>query len=335
MKTSRRIFTLACGTAALVATFVQQPALAQETTLRLGTSSTGSVYYTLAVAISRLLQENAKISSTVEPVGGSTPNVIAIGTNRVDIAITNSMASYDGYHGEGRFKKPVNVRVLAVGNPSLRQLIVRTDTGIEKPEDLKGTFIGKRPALPEIEMITNALLKVYKIDPSSLRIIGTAETNAAMDAFASGTVEAGVIPGSAGASYFQKAARDGKIKFMSIPESKIDEMLKILPPSVDKELVPANTYANQDKPYWAFDMATTFVASGDRVSEEVGYQVVKAIFDHLDEFRNYHSAAKDWTLQKTIRQAKIPFHDGLVRYLKEKKMWTPELEKRQAELAKR
>lgn len=330
---TKKLAVLLAG--AVAAAAFAGPATAQEKAVRLGTSSTGSVYYTLAVAISKLLKDNANISSTVEPVGGSVPNVIAIGMDRVDVAVTNSMASYDGYHGQGRFKKPVNVNLLIVGNPSLRQLVVRKGSGIEKPEDIAGTFVGKRPALPEIEMITNALFKVYSIQPSKVRVIGTAETNEAMDAFASNTVDAGIIPGSAGAGYFQKASRDGKIEFMSLPEEKIDAMLKLLPKSIDKELVPAKTYAGQDKPYWAFDLATTFVASGDRVSEEVGYQIVKAVFDNMDQFRTYHSAAKDWTLEKTMRQAKIPFHPGLVRYLKEKKLWTPEIEKQQAELAKR
>lgn len=312
-----------------------KPGHAQSQTLRIGTSSTGSVYYALAVAISKLLKEHGNLSSTVEPVGGSTPNVFAIGSDRVDIAITNSMASSNGYNGKGRFKKPINVKLLVVGNPSLRQLIVRKGSGITKPAEIAGhTFIGKRPALPEIDMITQALFKVYGIDPGKVRVIATAETNEAMDAFASNTADAGIIPGSAGAAYFQKAARDGTIAFMQIPETKIDAMMKILPKAVDKQLVPANTYPGQDQPYWAFDMATTLVASGKRVSEEVGYQVVKAVFDHSDEFKTYHSAAKDWTLQRTLHQAKIPFHPGLIRYLKEKKLWTPEIEKEQAELAR-
>ncbi|HEY8580589.1 MAG TPA: TAXI family TRAP transporter solute-binding subunit [Beijerinckiaceae bacterium] len=331
-----KIFAMArAATAALAIGLAAPNAWAQEQALRMGTSSTGSVYYTLAVAISKLLKEHGGISSTVEPVGGSTPNVFAIGSDRVDIAITNSMASYDGFHGLGRFKKPLDVKLLVVGNPSLRQLIIRKGSGVKEPADIVGkTFIGKRPALPELEMITNAFFKVYGIDATKVRVIATTETNEAMDAFASGTVDAGIIPGSAGAGYFQKASRDGTIEFYPMPEAKVDEMLKILPKSVDKEMVPAKTYPGQEQPYWAFDMATTFVASGARVSEETGYKVVKAIFDHTDEFKTYHSAARDWTLEKTLRQAKIPFHPGLVRYLKEKKLWTDELAARQAQLAK-
>lgn len=311
-------------------------ARAQEASVRIGTSSTGSVYYTLAVAISKMLKDHANLGSTVEPVGGSTPNVHALNTNRVDVAITNAMASYDGYHAKGRFKTPVDLGMLVVGNPSLRQLLIRKGSGITKIEDLKGrTFVGRRPALPEIAMITEALFKVYNIDPKSVRVIPTTETNEAMDAIASNTVDAGIIPGSAGAGYFQKASREGKIEFFAIPQDKMNAMLKLLPPAFDLETVPANTYAGQTNPYIAFDLSTTFVASSKHLSEEAGYKIVKTMFDNFEQFKTYHSAAKEWTMERTLKLSKIPFHPGAVRYFKEKNRWDAEMEKRQAELARR
>ena len=325
--------------AALAATAVlgmAGSASAQNDSVRIGTSSTGSVYYTLAVALSKMLKDHANLTSTVEPVGGSTPNVHALNTNRVDIAITNAMASYDGYHAKGRFKKPVDLGLLVVGNPSLRQLVIRKGAGIKKVEDIKGrVFIGRRPALPEIALITTALFKVYNIDPKSVRIIPTTETNEAMDAIASNTVDAGILPGSAGAGYFQKASREGKIEFFDIPADKMNAMLKMLPPAFDLETVPANTYVGQTKPYIAFDMSTTLVASSKHLSEENGYKIVKSLFDNIEQFKTYHSAAKEWTVQRTLKQAKIPFHAGAVRYFKEKKLWNADLEKRQADLKKR
>jgi len=112
-------------------------------------------------------------------------------------------------------------------------------------------------------------------------------------------------------------------------------MLKILPPAFDLETVPANTYPGQTNPYTAFDLSTTFVASSKHLSEEVGYRIVKTLFDNQAQFSTYHSAAKEWTIDRTLKQAKIPFHPGAVRYFREKGLWTPEMEKRQAEMARR
>lgn len=333
-----RTRALIAGAAGLaVATAASAPATAQDKAVRFGTSSVGSVYYTLAVAISKLLKDEGGISSTVEAVGGSTPNVIALGANRVDIAITNSFASYNGYNGLGRFKKrgKVKLSLLAVGNPSLRQFVVRVGSGIKDIKDVAGkTIIGKRPALPEISMITDAMLKVYGVDKSKVRIITTTNTGEAMNNIASNTVDGGVIPGSEGAGYFQKASREGKITFFAFPDDKMQAMMKLLPPAFDTFKVKANTYKNQAEPYTAINLATSFVASSEHVSEETGYKIMKSIFDNMEKFRTYHSAAKYWTVENTLKSAKIPFHPGAVRYFKEKKLWTDVLAKRQAELSK-
>lgn len=334
MKRHIQLFA-ATATVAAIAMAGIAPANAQAKAVRLGTSSVGSVYYTLAVAMSKLLKDEVGLASTVEAVGGSTPNVIAIGANRVDIAITNAFASFNGYNGLGRFKKrgKVKLGLLAVGNPSLRQFVVRKGAGVNDIKDLVGkTIVGKRPALPEIAMITDAMLKVYGIDPSKVRIIATTETGEAMDAIAANTVAGGVIPGSQGAGYFRRAARENKIEFFAFPKDKMDAMMKLLPEAFDTFDVPANTYDNQPKPYTAINMATTLIGSTQYLSEENGYKVMKAIFDHLDKFRTYHSSAKDWTLENTLAKGKIPFHPGAVRYFKEKKVWTADMEKRQSSM---
>src|SRR5690348_9649836 len=192
---------------ALAATALVGFASAQ-TALRIGTSSSGSIYYTLAVGLSSMLTKHANIAATAEPLGGSTANMFAIGADKVDLAITNAYAAYDAFHGNPPFKRKIAVGLFAQGSTSLRQIIVRVGSGIEKPEDLVGkTIIGKRPALPELGLITNALLKVYKIDPSKVRIISTTNTGEAINALKSNTVDAVVMPGTKGASYLQSLGR--------------------------------------------------------------------------------------------------------------------------------
>src|SRR4051794_73446 len=105
---------------------------AQQTALRIGTSSSGSVYYALAVGMSKLLGSHAAISATAEPVGGSSANIFALDADKVDIAISNSASAYDGYHAVAPFKKPIHTGLIAQGQPSYRQIIVRTGSGITK-----------------------------------------------------------------------------------------------------------------------------------------------------------------------------------------------------------
>ena len=145
-----RFASLAAVVAVAIAVAAGGIAWAQAKALRVGTSSSGSVFYTLAVGLSSMLTKDANIPATAEPVGGSSANMFAINADKIDIAIVNAMAAVDAYHGNKPFKSKIDVGLIAQGAQSLRQIIVRVGSGIEKPEDLVGkTIIGKRPALPE------------------------------------------------------------------------------------------------------------------------------------------------------------------------------------------
>jgi TRAP transporter TAXI family solute receptor len=321
---------LAAIAAAALAVAAGGMAWAQTQALRVGTSSSGSVFYTLAVGLSSMLTKHAGIAATAEPVGGSSANMFAINADKIDIAIVNAIAAVDGYHGAKPFKNKIDVALIAQGAQSIRQIVVRAGSGIEKPEDLVGkTIIGKRPALPELELITNALFKVYNLDPDKVRVVSTTNTGEALNAIKSDTVDAVVLPGSIGASYVQSLTHDGKIKFLEIPDDKFRAMNALLPKSMVPTQIPPRTYPGQDRAVNAYSIATYLIAAA-RLPQDTVYKVTATLFDHLAEFHTFHSAAKEWTLKETLDEPKIPYHPGAIRYFKEKKIWTAALDRLQS-----
>jgi TRAP transporter TAXI family solute receptor len=327
----RRTTALAAAAAVALAAAAFGGAGAQTQALRVGTSSSGSVFYTLAVGLSSMLTKHAGIAATAEPVGGSSANMFAINADKIDIAIVNAIAAVDGYHGAKPFKNKIDVGLIAQGAQSIRQIVVRVGSGIEKPEDLVGkTIIGKRPALPEIELITNALFKVYNIDPGRVRVVSTTNTGEALNAIKSDTVDAVVLPGSIGASYVQSLSHDGKIKFLEIPDDKFKAMNALLPKSMVPTKLPPKTYPGQDRAVNVYSIATYLIAAS-RLPDDTVYKVAATLFDHLEEFHTFHAAAKEWTLKETLDEPKIPYHPGAIRYFKDKKVWTAALDKLQNE----
>jgi hypothetical protein len=108
-------------------------------------------------------------------------------------------------------------------------------------------------------------------------------------------------------------------------------MRALLPKSISVGKLPAKTYTGQDQPVNVFSLHSYFVAAS-RLSDDTMYKVTKALFDNIDEFHGFHATAKEWTIQETLDEPTIPYHPGAVRYFKERKVWTPELEKEQAAL---
>lgn len=60
------------------------------------------------------------------------------------------------------------------------------------------------------------------------------------------------------------------------------------------------------------------------LAPEVVYGVVKAIFDHGAELSGAHPLAAYWSLNYRPVAPAVPYHEGAIRYFREKGLWTPE-----------
>jgi len=175
------------------------------------------------------------------------------------------------------------------------------------------------------------MLKVYGVDPASVKVVGTTNTGQVLKALAVGSVDAAVAPMGVGAANIQKPLRDGTIEFLYLDVAKRDEMLKQLPGLIFGRSFPVGSFVGLKKPVPVFAMNTFFVSRPD-VSNEIVYKVVKTLLENHDLFVSYYRDAEMWTIKNTLTNVQLPFHEGAIRYFKEKGMWTAALEARQKEL---
>jgi TRAP transporter TAXI family solute receptor len=333
----RRTLCTALATALLAAGLVMPwvSASAQES-VRIGSSSIGSDFYTIAVGAGDMIHKYGKISASVESVGGSTASINALGAKKIEFALSNAFAATAGYTGTYMFKgRPINVRLMLQGQPTFRILVARKGSGIKTPKDLEGKIvIAKRRALPEIELTMHAMAKVFNIDMSKVKVVETTNTGEALTALRAGTVDAAILPGGLKAPQFEEPLRNGVFEFVYIPEKERDAALKLLPKAIHGKKVPAGAFTNQKQDLYTFELSSYFVARAE-FPDEIVYRATKAILDHHKEFTSYHSAAASWTAQASLENPAIPFHPGAIRYYKEKGLWTSELEALQASLLKK
>jgi TRAP transporter TAXI family solute receptor len=74
------------------------------------------------------------------------------------------------------------------------------------------------------------------------------------------------------------------------------------------------------------------LAAGAQTSADTVYAVMQALYDHHDEWASVHPLAKQWTLKKATQINVAPYHEGAVRFYKEKGVWTAALEAKQKKL---
>jgi len=227
---SRRATLLSGAGALLTAGLWGRQTLAQADALRIGTSSLGSVFYTVAVGAGEIIREIGGVNTTVQPVGGSAANINALARGDIDLAIVNAFAAYSASTGSFDFPSPIPLRLLLQGQPSFRYPFIRSGAGIRTPKDLEGrTIVGERRALPEIRLLLDALIAHFDLDASTMNIVATTNLNEALDAMRAGSVDAAILPFSEGEGVLAEATGDNVLEFLPITEADRDAILANLP----------------------------------------------------------------------------------------------------------
>jgi TRAP transporter TAXI family solute receptor len=81
--------------------------------------------------------------------------------------------------------------------------------------------------------------------------------------------------------------------------------------------IPGGMYRGTDTDTTTFGVRATFVTSAD-VPENVVYEVVKAVFENFDDFKNLHPAFASLTKEEMVSAGlSAPLHPGAEKYYKE------------------
>jgi len=291
--------------------------------LTLGTSSVGSTYYTLSVAMGNIITKGAGTNISVVAVGGADATLRAIGDKKSDLGMVHTWALYKAYAGAAPFKKKLNVRALLTGQATGNCLIARADRGIKSPADLAGkTIVGERPALKSVDEYTHTLLDLYGLR-GKVKVKATAETREAMQALRQGTVDAVVLPCGLRAPHIMELMESVASVAVDIPDDKMKQLLAKTTPGAVAATNPPNTYKGQAKPYTIPVYQTVLVASAD-LSDDAAYKITKVIVESQKALVAAHPTGRAWTLANTLRSTgfAVPFHPGAIKYFREKGVWT-------------
>lgn len=317
--------TLFTAAAALAVGFGATGAALAQDSLRLGTSSSGSVPYTIGVGMSRVINQNAGINVSIEPVGGSIANIFALMNDQVDMAIVTALAAVDGHQGNAPLPRAVPVCLIAQGQPSFRQLLVRRSANIDSLAALRGkVWINAMAPNPDILLISNAMMEFAGLTTSDFRAVNMTESGEAISGFETGTIDAVTLPASAGAPTVARLMENRTIDFYYFGDDELEAIRSRLPRGMSLFTIPAGTYPNMAQDAQVFGMRTYLVANCN-IDADLAYQITAALLDNTADLVTYHPTGRDWTVANTVDNPVIPFHAGTVRYLEERGAWTEEL----------
>ncbi len=304
---------------------VQSPAAvaADQKFVTIGTGGVTGVYYAAGGAICRLMnKDRAKtgIRCSVESTGGSVFNINAIRAGELDFGVAQSDWQYHAYNGTKVFEKDgpfKDLRAVFSVHPEPFTVVARKEANIKQFTDFKGKRFnvgnpgsGTRASLDELLVAMNWTLADFGL-ASELKADeqGAALCDNKIDGFFYGVGH----PSAA----IQDPITTCGAKLVPLTGPAVDKLVKQYP-FYAKVDIPGGIYAGNPNPTPTYGVLATFVTSS-KVSDEVVYQLVKAVFDNFDDFKKLHPAFAHLDPKQMIKDGlSAPLHPGAIKYYKEK-----------------
>ena len=313
MRIVRWVAVVAATAAALTSTL----ALAQQQFVNILTGGQAGVYYPLGVAVSQIYGKaipNAKATAQVTKASAENLNLLQAG--RGELALTLGDALSDAWKGdeEAGFKTKLDkLRGLSATYNNYIQIVASADSGIRTLADLKGKRVSVGAAKSGTELNARAVFRAAGLSYKDLAKTEFLPFGESVELIKNRQLDATLQSAGLGVASIRDLATSVKIVVVPVPA---DVVAKIGDPAYQPAVIPAGTYEGQTT-----DVATAaipnFLVTHSGVSDELAYQMAKALYDNLDTMYAAHNAAKAIKRENAVKGMPVPLHPGAERYYRE------------------
>jgi TRAP transporter TAXI family solute receptor len=312
MKIPTRIAALFAGALAFAA---------QAQNISIGTGGTGGVYYPLGGGMAAVLSKYVSgMQATAEVTGGSVANLQLVATGKPYLAMTMADAGQDALQGKDKFTgKAVPIRTLMVMYPNRMHVVTIEATGIAKMADLKGKRVSTGSGGSATEVMAFRVIEAAGLDKDKdmrRERLGVAESvNALKDRKIDAFFWVGGLPTAA----VTDLANSPGVKIKMVDHAElVGAMNRKYGNLYVQDAIPKETYKGMDADNKQATVMNLLVAH-QSMDEKTAYNIVKAVFEHVDELVRVHKEAMNFKLENQKTSATpIPWHPGALRYFKER-----------------
>ena len=309
---------LACSTALDIT-----PARAADKIITVGTAGVTGVYYPAGGAICRLMNRGRKehgIRCTVESTGGSINNLEAIRKGDLDMGVVQSDLLYHAYNGSEIFTDvgaDKKLRILFSLHPEPFTVVARKDAGINNFDDLKGKRVSIGAPGSGMRATMEELMKKKGWTDKTFSALVDVKSNDLPTALCSNQVDAIVYAGGHPNGTIQQLTSACDTKLVNVAGKEIEDLVASHP-FYSRAVIPGGMYNGNPKDTKTFGVKAILVGSED-MPDEVAYELVKSVFDRLDDFKTLHPVFGTLVSRSMVNDTDMaPMHPGALRYFKEK-----------------
>lgn len=319
------LFSTAVAFCTLLLSNTPMSAQASDKFITVGTGGVTGVYYPTGGAICRLVNRGRKghgIRCSVESTGGSVYNLNALRQGGLDLAIAQSDWQYNAYRGtdiqpfvdQGPFK---DLRSVFSLHTEAFTVIVRADSAIKKLDDLVGKKVNIGNSGSGNRATMEVVMKAKGWSRETFKVASELKGSEQPQALCEGKIDAMIYNAGHPNGAVQEVATSCDVRILSVTDPEIDKLLK------DNSYyayttIPKGMYAGNSTDVKTFGVKATLVSTA-KVSDEIVYQVVKAVFDNFENFKTLHPVFANLDPKNMVNEGNTaPLHKGAERYFREK-----------------
>jgi len=292
------------------------PAKQETVFLNIGTGSTSGTYYPLGGAMAEIISKNVKgVNATAVSTAASAANVNKLAEKEFQMVMVQNDVTYYAYAGIEMFKdkKIPSLRGIASLYYETIQIVTLSTTGIKSFDDLKGKRVAVGAAGSGTEINARQILEVVGLTYNDIKpqYLSFAE---AANGLRDGNTDAAVVTAGIPTAAIRDVAAQKDVVLVPVPESLAAKLIARYP-FYTRYIVPKDTYPKQtsDVPTLAVKAILVVDAS---MSDQLAYDVTKAIFTNLDRLALAHAQGKVIKKETALEGLPIPVHPGAEKFFK-------------------
>ncbi|MBO8178135.1 MAG: TAXI family TRAP transporter solute-binding subunit [Bacillus sp. (in: Bacteria)] len=280
------------------------------------TGGTGGTYYPLGGIFAKLISDETDIEANAVTSGASAENMATLKAGDAEIAFTQSDIATYAVEGKLMFEgnKVENVKAIGTLYPETIQIVTTKKSGIKSVEDLKGKVVSVGEAGSGTRANAEQILEVHglTLDDLQVRNLDFGDSTTGIQ---DGTIDAAFITAGTPTGAVEGLAATEDIVIVPIAEDKINEIIEKYP-YYAKDEVPAGTYGIEEAAPTVAVQAMLVVR--EDLSEDVVYNITKAIFDNAEEIAKTHAKGEFIKAEDALQGLGVELHPGAKKYFDEK-----------------
>jgi TRAP transporter TAXI family solute receptor len=295
---------LSCGTAA-----AQKP-------LGFATLPAGTLNYTTASAIAKVLKEKGGMNVLVQPTAGDAVILPMVNRNEAEIGISNILEVVDAVSGAAKIGKQPNLRLIGVPHTFRGTIWVKKDAPMKTIADLKGHPVPLGySAMLTIDRLARSILATGGLTEKDVSPVPVPNVVAGANAFTNGTTDNFFF--AFGAPKVREVdATLGGIRALVIPASGMAAAKKIFKYAYLTKAVPNPFFVGVTQPMdvYAWD---NLLITNDKVPDDVVYKIIDTLVKNKAELVTVQPALREFSAQKLYTAYDLPYHPGALKYFKD------------------